>query len=116
MHATALLVIDIQRGAFDGVRCPRIDRSVELVSRANTLIKAARRSGTPVVFIQHCDDAGEAFEEGTPHREFHEEITPLPNDTIVKKRASSAFEQTNLQSALADLGIKNLIRAGRTAG
>ena len=62
MTTQALLVIDIQRGAFDGARCPVIDRAAELVSHARMLVAAARESSTPVVFIQHLDDAGEAFE------------------------------------------------------
>ncbi len=68
---TALLVIDIQRGAFDGVRCPPIGRAEDLVRRASTLIQSARNGGVPVVFIQHCEGPGEPFEQDSPHGELH---------------------------------------------
>ena len=112
MTTQALLVIDIQRGAFDGARCPVIDRAAELVSHAGMLVAAARESGAPVVFIQHLDDAGEAFEVDTPHGEFHAELAPLPGEAVIRKRASSAFENTGLDAALQQLGARQLIVCG----
>lgn len=112
MTTHALLVIDIQRGAFDGARCPVIDRAAELVGHAGMLVAAARESGTPVVFIQHLDDAGEAFEMDTPHGEFHAELVPLPGETVIRKRASSAFENTGLDAALQQLGARQLMVCG----
>src|SRR5882724_6828951 len=90
MKNAALLVIDIQRGAFDGVRIPPIDRPETFVENALSLIGAARASGTPVVFVQHCDGAGELFEEGTIHWELHEALIPQPADRVLKKYDSSA--------------------------
>ena len=55
MPNTALLVIDIQRAAFDGVRCPPMDSPGQLLRSARTLIDAARAGGHPIIFIQHCD-------------------------------------------------------------
>jgi len=112
MNATTLLVIDIQRGAFDGVRCPPIDRATQLVGNARTLVDAARESDTPIVFIQHCDEPEQAFEEGTPHWEFHEELAPMASDSVVKKHASSAFENTDLGLMLLTLGAKELVVCG----
>lgn len=112
MPKTALLVIDIQRGAFDGARCPAIDRAAELVANAGALISAARAAGTPVVFIQHCDEPGEAFEADTPHGEFHEALSPQPGDSVVRKRASSAFENTQLAATLQGLGAQQLVLCG----
>ena len=112
MPTTALLVIDIQRGAFDGARCPAIDRAAELVANASALVAAARTAGTPVVFIQHCDEPGEAFEADTPHGEFHEDLSPQPGDAVVRKRASSAFENTKLAATLQGLGTQQLVLCG----
>ena len=108
----ALLVIDIQRGAFDGARCPPIDRSTELVNSARTLVDAARAADSPIVFIQHCAEPDHPFEEGSPHWEFHDELSPLPGDTILRKHASSAFENTDLASRLEGLGTKDLVLCG----
>jgi len=112
MTHTALLVIDIQRGAFDGARCPPIDRADALVANALSLIDAARGGGTPVVFIQHCDEPGQAFEENTPHWDIHEALTPRPGETVVRKRESSAFEGTELGSTLERLGARQLVLCG----
>jgi nicotinamidase-related amidase len=112
MTNTALLVIDLQRGAFDGARCPPIDRSTELVKNARTLIDAARASGRPIVFIQHCDEPDTPFEEGTLHWEFHEELSPLAEDTVVRKYASSAFEDTDLAAKLEGFAARDLVLCG----
>jgi len=112
MTHTALLVIDIQRGAFDTVRCPAIDRAEQLVANASGLVSAARESGTPVVFIQHCEGANKVFEEGSPHWPVHEALTPQPHDTVLKKYASSAFEGTDLAEKLQGLGARELVLCG----
>ena len=112
MSTTALLVIDIQRGAFDGVRCPPIDRPTELVNNALSLIAAARDAGSTVVFVQHCDEPGQPIEEGTPHWELHEQLVPRPGDPVVKKYASSSFENTDLSDTLQQLKVKDLILCG----
>ncbi len=112
MPTTALLVIDIQCGAFDGVRCPPIDRPVELVANASSLIAAARDAGSPVVFVQHCEEAGAPFQESTPHWELHEQLVPQAGETVIKKYASNSFENTHLGETLERLEIKNVILCG----
>lgn len=112
MKTTALLVIDMQRGAFDGQRVPPIDAPDRLLRNVCTLIDAAREGGRPVVFIQHCDDPGQAFEEGTPHWELHESLVPASGEWRLKKHASSSFEDTPLQSQLADRQIRELVLCG----
>ncbi len=112
MSNTALLVIDIQRGAFDGVRCPPIDRPSELVANAALLIAAARAAKLPIVFIQHCAELGAPFEEGTPHWQLHEQLAPNTTETVIKKYASSSFENTNLGDTLQRLKIKDVILCG----
>ena len=112
MRDTALLVIDLQRAAFDGERCPPIDRPQTLVDKAARLVSAAHEGGAPVVFIQHCEGAGQPFEEGSPHWELHEVLMPQPNDTLMRKYASSAFEGTDLAKRLQDLGAQQLVLCG----
>ena len=112
MPKTALLVIDIQRGAFDGARCPVIDRAAELVANASALVAAARAAGSPVVFIQHLDEPGGAFEQDTPHGEFHADVAPRPGEAVIRKRASSAFENTELAATLHGLDAQQLVLCG----
>jgi nicotinamidase-related amidase len=112
MKDTALLVIDIQRGAFDAQRCPPIDRAAELVERANALIDAARASGTPIVFVQHASEPGDPFEAGSVHAELHDSFGPRPDERVVQKWESSAFDGTDLQAHLQGLGVKQVVVCG----
>lgn len=112
MQTTALLVIDIQRGAFDGVRCPPIDAPDRLIDNASTLIAAARAGGSPVVFVQHCEGAGEPFEEDTVHGQLHAQLVPAPGERVLKKYASSSFERTELDALLKASNIASLVVCG----
>ena len=111
MTPTALLVIDLQRGAFDGVRCPPVDAADSLINNAARLVRAARAGGKPIVFIQHTED-GQVFELGTPHWELHEALAPQADDRFVAKRESSAFDGTDLAAMLDDLQAKELVLCG----
>jgi nicotinamidase-related amidase len=110
--ACALLVIDMQQGAFDGVRLPPIHRASDLLERVEQLLAAARGSLTPVIHVQHCDEAGQAFEQGTPHWLFHPRVAPLPGEVVIQKRASSAFEGTQLQEVLEQWGTGTVVVCG----
>lgn len=112
MSATALVVIDLQRAAFDGVRCPPVDSASELIRNACTLVDAARTGGHPVVFVQHCEGAGEPFEEGTEQWQLHASLVPAPGELVVRKRASSSFEHTGLDARLKALQVDALVLCG----
>jgi nicotinamidase-related amidase len=113
MRQPTLLVIDLQRGAFDGELCPPIDRADTLIRHASALVDAARDGGAPVVFIQHCDDTpGELFEQGKPQWELHEALVPWHGDAVLKKHASSAFEGTGLADTLGDPATRELVLCG----
>lgn len=112
MTATALLVIDLQRGAFDGVRCPPVDSADALIAAACNLVDAARAGGVPVVWVQHGEGAGAPFEEGSPHWALHEALEPAPGEPCIAKRESSAFAGTDLEARLRELGITRLVLCG----
>jgi nicotinamidase-related amidase len=112
MSSTALLIIDIQRGAFDGVRCPPVDSPERLVTHAGRLLEAARAGGHEVVFVHHCDEPGSPFEEGTVHWPFHEALAAAPGEVVLKKQASSSFEGTDLDDQLKAKGVTELVMCG----
>lgn len=113
MPTTALLVIDIQRGAFDGERCPPVDSPERLVRSATTLVDAAREAKRPVVFIQHGEDeTGSPFEDGTKHWQLHESLVPIAGEIVISKRQSSSFEGTDLHAKLQALGVKDVVLCG----
>ncbi len=109
---TALLVIDIQRAAFDGAHLPPIASPERLVSNACALVEAAREGQVPIVFVQHSEGAGEAFEEGSPHWLLHESLVPTAGDVVLKKYASSSFESTDLHAQLKAKAIEHLVVCG----
>lgn len=112
MKNRALLVIDLQRGAFDGVRWSVIAEPDRLIGNALTLVRAARMSSMPIIFLQHCEGAGEVFEEGSVQGQLHESLAPLPSEKVLKKYASSAFEKTDLETALKDLEVEEVVLCG----
>ena len=111
-NRTALLVVDVQLGAFDGERCPVISGSDQLLANIAHLIEAARTSKTDVVFIQHGAPAGEVFEEGTAQWQIHPAIGPIKGEPIIAKHDSSAFDGTNLHEILQSLDIGSLVLCG----
>jgi nicotinamidase-related amidase len=112
MTNTALLVIDIQRAAFDGERCPPIDSPDGLVRRACELIEAARDGNCLVVFVQHCDKPDQPFEEGTDQWLLHQSLVPAPGEPVLKKYASSSFKGTELDAELKAGKIGSLVLCG----
>ena len=112
MSNTALLVIDIQRAAFDGVRCPPLDSPDKLLRSAHTLIDAARAGDHPIVFIQHCEGPNEPFEENTEHWLLHQSLVPTPGDVLLRKYKSSSFEGTALDAELKSRNVNEVVVCG----
>ena len=85
---TALLVIDMQRGAFDAPDS-RHDRK-GVVQRINRLARALREAGGTVVFIQQENPKGDLFEAETQGWELLPEVTKTLE---ANPRAWQFFEQ-----------------------
>jgi nicotinamidase-related amidase len=112
MQRTALLIIDIQRAAFDGVHLPPVDSPDRLVRNACRLLEAAREAGCPIVFVQHCEGSGQPFEEGSEHGKLHQALEPAAGEVVLKKYASSSFEGTDLDAQLKSRSVKELVLCG----
>lgn len=107
----ALLVIDLQTGAFDGLKCDPIDSGDRLLGRAAELIAAARAAGVPVLHVQHDEPQGVLVKD-TPQWDLHPAVAPLPGETRVEKQAYSAFENTALDGLLRAAGVRRLLVCG----
>jgi nicotinamidase-related amidase len=101
---SALLVIDMQREALEG--CPD---TAGVIERINQLADRARRSGAPVVFIQH--EGLDELRRGTPGWEIDPSLE-RDGAHLVPKAYRDAFAETELEDLLRRLGVRRLILTG----
>lgn len=129
---SAAVVIDVQNdychpeGVFARAGL-KVDDLQGLVERVNTLVRAARAGGRPVVWVrmQWNDraDVGllaerspflceEGLRVGTWGARPVEGLDESPQDHVVTKKRFSSFHETDLDRVLTDLGVNRLAVAG----
>jgi nicotinamidase-related amidase len=124
MEATALLVMDVQRGIVE-----RFAGEAGYLPRLGRAITAARAAGIPVIYVTigfrpgHPEisarnrsfsaiaSAGR-FTETDPAAEIHPAVAPAAGDLQVAKRRVSAFAGSDLEVLLRGLGAGTLVLAG----
>jgi len=101
---TALLVIDVQEGVMSGAHnCDGV------IANINTLVDKARAEHVPVVWVQHNSD------ELPPDSEQWQYVTELvreESEPLVQKAYGDSFEDTDLESILAEKGVGRLVVRG----
>ncbi|MEV5873990.1 cysteine hydrolase family protein [Streptomyces sp. NPDC052101] len=102
---TAVLVIDVQKG----VVVPSSANRDGVIANINTLIDKARAADVPVVWVQHQD---EELVAGTEAWEYVPELKRLDSEPLVAKSYGDSFEDTDLESVLAELGVGRLVVTG----
>jgi nicotinamidase-related amidase len=112
MPATALLVIDLQLGMFDGAQIAPIHDGPGLLARVAARIAQARQDGMRILYIRHANPPGDLLEAGTQGWHIHPAIAPLPGETIIDKRHPDAFQDTTLLAELQAAGITHLTILG----
>ena len=101
---TALMVIDVQNGVVatahnrDGV-----------IANINTLVAQARAAGVPVVWVQHSD---EGMPRDSDSWQYVPELVRQDSEPLVHKSYGDSFEDTDLESVLAQRGVGHLIVTG----
>ena len=99
-----LIVVDVQVGVVkDFWDVPRI---VTNVARA---VERARAEAVPVIWVQHAD---ENLPKGSPQWQWVPELVPAEGEPLIHKQFNSSFEQTSLESELANLGVTHIVLAG----
>jgi nicotinamidase-related amidase len=101
---TGLLIIDVQIG----VMAAAYHRS-EVISTIAALLTSARRSGAPVVWVQHSDDQ---LAINSPGWQYVPELVRLEGEPLVHKRYGDSFEGTDLESILAAASVSRLVVVG----
>jgi nicotinamidase-related amidase len=101
---TALVVIDMQRGVV--AEAFEVDR---VVSNINTLIERARAAEVPVVWVQHADDD---LPQGSDSWEYINDLVRADDEPLIHKHYGDSFEETDLESILAERQVGRLIVTG----
>jgi nicotinamidase-related amidase len=101
---TALLVVDVQTGVVASAH-----QCEEVIANINTLVKKARSEAIPVLWVQHSD---EQIAHGSDAWRIVPELTPLDTEKRIEKNYGDAFEATDLETVLSDLGVGKLFVAG----
>jgi nicotinamidase-related amidase len=97
---TALVLIDIQAFYFDTTKAPLVGRE-EASLQAGRILDYFRETGQVVVHIKHNGGG-----------EIHENVKPLPGETVFIKEHVSCFRETPLLEHLKAEGVERLVIAG----
>ena len=110
---TALILVDIQNDYFPGGK-GTLEGSLEASQQAGRLLDHFRLKNLPPVFIQHVANRPGAttFLPGSEGVNIHENIRPLPGETIFQKHYPNSFRDTPLLEYLHSQGIEHLVICG----
>ena len=101
---TALMVIDMQRGVVaDAFEVERV------IDNINTLVERAREAQVPVIWVQHSDDE---LSQGSDSWQYVDELQRAADEPLVHKQYGDSFEDTDLESILADRQVGHLVVTG----
>ncbi|WP_419712923.1 cysteine hydrolase family protein [Pseudomonas sp. NFX224] len=111
MANAALIIIDQQKGILH----PRLGRrnNPEAEDRMLELLGQWRRSGRPIIHVQHLSRSEDSvFWPQQSGVEFQERFLPLPGEHLIQKQVPDAFCSTGLEALLLGTGIGQLIIVG----
>lgn len=108
---SALLVIDMQNGLFNGDPKPH---NVKLVlSNILSLIEYCRLNDRPIIFIRHVGEKGTPLDPNGPNTQLIKDLPFNPHkDTVIEKMYPSSFKNTVLKEVLEKLDIDEIIITG----
>ncbi len=101
---TALIVVDVQNGVVKGAH-----QRDTVVANIAGVVEKARLAKVPVIWVQDYD--GERAKGSDPWR-IVPELAPLESDPHIDKIYGDSFEDTALETVLADLGVGRLVVVG----
>jgi nicotinamidase-related amidase len=101
---TGLLVIDVQNGVVGGAH----DRDA-VVANIGALVEKARAAGVDVVWVQHNSDD---LQRDSDAWQIVADLDRGDAEPVVQKAYADSFEETELESVLAERGIGRLFVSG----
>ncbi|MBB5205076.1 nicotinamidase-related amidase [Inhella inkyongensis] len=109
----ALLMIDLQCGAFDGLRCDPMPDGDPLLANCRQLLDAARRRGQPVIWVQHAEDQADSpMHPQGPGFAIDPRLDPKAHEPRIIKTEPNAFSQPDLMAALQAVAADQVVLAG----
>jgi nicotinamidase-related amidase len=102
--ATALLVIDMQNGIVADAW-----RREQTITNIRAAVSRARDAGVPVVWIQHS--AADLPTGSDPWQQVAE-LTRDDTEPVIHKQWGDSFEDTDLETVLAERGVGSLVITG----
>jgi nicotinamidase-related amidase len=124
----ALLLIDLENDIVKGTLAPAdAERTFgPVLANCRRLLDAARARDVPAIFTRVAFRPG--YADANPHSparklgdvllvdtwgtEIVDELRPLPTETVITKKRSSAFFGSDLEIVLRGLGVRSLILTG----
>ena len=107
--STALLIVDVQQalcsGAYEAFEASRV------IERINHVSRRFRKSGAPVVVIQH-EAPGTLFAFDSPGWQLAQGLDVVPTDIYIRKTTPDAFHHTDLQAQLQAHDVRQLVICG----
>jgi nicotinamidase-related amidase len=101
---TALVVVDVQNDVVANTH-----QRDEVIANINTLIDKARAQHVPVIWVQHED---ENLPQGSNGWQYVSELQRLESEPLVHKKYGDSFEDTTLESELAQRDVGRLVVTG----
>lgn len=101
---TALLIVDVQTGVVAGNH----DRDAVIANIAR-LAQKARDEAVPVIWVRHQN---KDLVKGEARWQIVAELDPRRGEPMIEKFYGDAFEDTDLETVLAKLGVGRLVVAG----
>jgi nicotinamidase-related amidase len=101
---TALMVLDVQNGVVANAH----DRD-SVIANIRSLVERARAGQVPVVWVQHSD---EDLARDSDEWQYVPELVREDGEPLVHKHYGDAFDDTNLESVLAERGVGRLLVTG----
>ncbi len=101
---TALLVIDVQNDVVAGAH-----NRDGVIANIVALLEKARAEDVPIVWVQHSSDE---MPKGSEGWRYVAELTPDESEPVVHKRYADSFEETDLETVLAERAVGRLIVSG----
>ena len=103
-----LLVIDMQKGLVDG----DLYAYESFMDRTVRLVRAARKSGVEVVFVQHDAGPGSGLTVGEEDFEIVDEVRPEPGEKVFIKKINSCFGNPEFRQYMEQLEDKRVMIIG----